>query len=257
MEKMLLAAALIAALVPFAVAQNNSRLPQASLDREVVVRPGSAADLASQVPGTSGPPSYCKPCLFYAGDFDPNASDADGLANEVDIIVSTGAAVYTPFIVPHGKTWKVTGLFVNAFLGSAVLNPRTSPYEVRTGIPAGGGSGGKLVCHGQLPVTVKETEGTDFGIVYGVFVTGIKGCTLKGGAKYWMSVVPYCTNDSTCQDFRAFEMNDDGAMNYRYGPLEPAHDSFFNSEFFGANWEPSTEQQSSARFSVGVEGTEK
>jgi len=52
-------------------------------------------------------------------------------------------------------------------------------------------------------------------------------------------------------------MNDDGAMNHRYGPLEPADDSFFNSEYFGANWEPTTEQQSSKRFSVGVEGTAK
>jgi hypothetical protein len=65
--------------------------------------------------------------LFYAGDFDSNASDANGLANEVDLVISTGAAVYTPFIVPKGKTWKVTGLFVNAFLGSANLDPPISP----------------------------------------------------------------------------------------------------------------------------------
>ena len=73
-----------------------------------------------------------------------------------------------------------------------------------------------------------------------------------------MSVVPYCTNtqDGKCENsYRGFVMNDDGAMAHRFGPLEPANNSFFNSKFFGANWEPSTEQQTSKRFSVGVEGT--
>jgi hypothetical protein len=73
-----------------------------------------------------------------------------------------------------------------------------------------------------------------------------------------MSVVPYCTNASKCNlygDYRGFEANDDGAMDHRFGPLEPANNSFFNSVFFGAVWQPSSEQQSSSRFSVGVEGT--
>jgi len=73
-------------------------------------------------------------------------------------------------------------------------------------------------------------------------------------------VVPYCTNpnDSSCTSgWRSFLANDDGAMNHRFGPPEPANDSFFNSVFFGSNWEPSSKFQSSARFSVGVEGTSK
>ena len=45
MKKMIYVAALLAALIPFAVAQDNSRLPQASLDREVDVR-------VPAVPGT-------------------------------------------------------------------------------------------------------------------------------------------------------------------------------------------------------------
>ncbi len=74
-----------------------------------------------------------------------------------------------------------------------------------------------------------------------------------------MSVVPYCTNknDSYCNDYRAFLANDDGAMAHRFGPLEPANDSFFNSKFYGANWDPSSKWQTSSRFSVGVEGTAK
>jgi hypothetical protein len=259
MKKLIFAAALITALIPFAAAQ-EVRLPQASLDRDVDVQvPGRAAVLGNPPHQVPGAPSYCKPCLFYAGDFDSTASDANGLANEKDIIVSTGAAVYSPFLVPRGGTWHVTGLFTDDFLSAKVLDPPTSPYEIRTDIPAGGGSGGKLVCHGKLHATAIPTGLSDFGYeIYAVRVEGIKKCRLKTGT-YWESVVPYCTNskDNACADYRGFEANDDGAMAHRHGPLEPANDSFFNSVFFGAVWEPSSEQQSSGRFSAGVIGTAK
>ena len=94
-------------------------------------------------------------------------------------------------------------------------------------------------------------------LIWAVSVRGIKGCTLKTG-KYWMSVIPYCTNpnDSVCENsYRSMLSNDDGAMNHRFGPFEPEHDSFFNSKFYGAYWDPSSKWQTSKRFSVGVEGT--
>jgi len=255
-KTLLFAAALMAALIPCGVAQ-DSRLPEASLDREFNLQAPDRPSACSLPHQTPTPPSYCKPCLFYAGDFDSNASDANGLANEVDIVVSTGAAVYTPFIVPKGKVWTITGLFTNNFLSTFSLDPKTSPYEIRKGIPKAGGNGGKLVCHGKLPATLADA-GTCFP-TYATIVKNIKGCRLPAG-KYWMSVVPYCTNpnDSACTNgWRSFLANDDGAMNHRFGPLEPANNSFFNSVFFGANWEPTSEQQTSSRFSVGVEGTEK
>jgi 3D (Asp-Asp-Asp) domain-containing protein len=261
MKKMPLAAAFMAALISIAVAQ-DSRLPEASLDREVRVPVSGGAAVSRDTPHQSlTPPSYCKPCLFYAGDFDSDASDANGLANEFDVVVSTGATTYTPFIVPKGKTWTVTGLFTNNFMSSMTLDPKVIPYEVRKGIPKSGGNGGKLVCHGRKSGTlVFPFQCDDFGFsCYAAIVKTIKGCRLPAG-KYWMSVVPYCTNtrDGACENsWRAFVANDDGAMVHRYGPLEPANDSFFNSVYFGANWEPSSEQQSSSRFSVGVEGTAK
>ena len=95
-------------------------------------------------------------------------------------------------------------------------------------------------------------------MIYATKVEHIKGCRLPAG-KYWMSVIPYCNNpnDSVCikNSYRGWEANDDGAMARRFGPLEPANNSFFNSVFFGAVWAPSSQYQSSARFSVGVEGT--
>jgi hypothetical protein len=160
--KTLFASALMAALIPIAVAQ-DSRLPQANLDREVNLQaPGRAT-----VPGNpthQSPPGYCKPCLFYAGDFDSTASDANGLDNEFDILISTGAAAYAPFIVPKGKTWTVTGLFTNNFmLSGPTVDPKIIPYEIRKGIPKAGGNGGKLVCHGRAPATLVNT-GNDFPI---------------------------------------------------------------------------------------------
>ncbi len=262
MKKMLFAAALIAALIPLAAAQ-DSRLPQASLDREVDVRvPARAAVLGNpprQVEDPA-PPSYCKPCLFYAGDFDSNASDANGLANEFDLIVSSGAAVYAPFKVPTGKTWTVTGLFTDNFASAATLDPKTAPYEVRKGIPTAGGKGGKLVCHGKVKATNTDTHLNDFGFEVYATKVAVKGCSLPGGVKYWESVIPYCNNanDSTCQNsYRAFETNDDGAMKHKFGPVEPINNSFFNSVFFGAVWAPSSGFQSSSRFSDGVIGTAK
>jgi hypothetical protein len=258
-KKMVFAAALMAAHIPMALAQ-DSRLPEASLDREVNLQvPAGAAVLGEPTHKTLTPPSYCKPCLFYAGDFDSDASDANGLANEFDIIVSTGAATYAPFVVPKGKTWTVTGLFTNNFLVNFTLDPAISPYEIRKGIPAAGGKGGTLVCHGKKPATLTNAGVcNDCSIqVYATKVEHIKGCRLPAG-KYWLSVIPYCTNpnDNACANgYRGFLSNDDGPMNHRFGPLEPANDSFFNSAYFGANWEPSSKEQTSSRFSIGVEGT--
>jgi hypothetical protein len=258
----LLASALVAVLVSSAAAQNNDRLPQASLDREVDLQvPAHAAVLGNPHHRAQTPPKYCKPCLFYAGDFDPNASDANGLANEFDLIISTGAAVYVPFMIPKGKTWTITGLFTSNFMDVGTLDPATSPYEIREAILKAGGNGGKLVCHGRKPATLTDTHtnGNFDMLIYATKVEHIKGCRLPPG-RYWMSVVPYCTNpnDSTCTNtWRSYLANDDGAMANRFGLLEPANDSFFNSVYFGANWQPSSEQQSSMRFVVGVEGTAK
>lgn len=254
MKNTLLASSLVAVLISYAAAQDSDGISKASLDPE----PVPASSPASSSRNKPQPPPYCKPCLFYAGDFDQNASDANGLANEVDIIVNTGAAVYTPFIVPKGKTWNVTGLFTVNVIFSNILDPRLTPYEVRKDIPKLGGNGGQLVCHGKKPGTLVNL-GFDVcgepGDCFATIVNNIKACRLTAG-KYWMSVVPYCTG-SECANSRAFLLNDDGAMIHRYGPLEPANNSFFNSQYFGANWEPSSEQQSSKRFSVGVEGTAK
>ena len=53
--------------------------------------------------------------------------------------MSSGAAVYTPFIVPKGRTWTVTGLFTSNIFNNyaGTLDPKIIPYEVRKNIPMG------------------------------------------------------------------------------------------------------------------------
>jgi hypothetical protein len=188
-KKVLLLTTFVLAIASLVVAQ-DSRMPQASLDREtgIISHPH-----VGQTVRTPGAPKFCKPCLFYAGDFDSNASDANGLANEVDVIVSQ-AGTYAPFVVKKGATWTVTGLLGTNFMSSATLSPTTSPYEVRKGVKSG--SGGKLVCHGTKKNKVTDTGLNDFGYeIYAVAVP-VKNCTLKAG-KYWQDVVPYCTLAAT------------------------------------------------------------
>jgi len=262
MKKMLIAAALIAALIPLAAAADHRTNPQADLSREVDVQvPAHPAILGNPMPvAPPKAPSYCKPCLFYGGDMDSTNSNTNGLANEVDLIVTTGATVYAPFLILHGQNWTITGLFTNNFLSAGVLDPAMSPYEVRHKIPAAGGTGGTLVCSGTLPATATPTGRSDFGFnEYTVAVTGITGCVLHS-AKYWMAVVPQCTNtgDSNCQNsYRGFESNvEDTTPPNHVGPLEAASNSFFNSVFFGATFQPATEQNpQDTRFSDGVVGT--
>jgi len=255
-KKLIFAAALIAALIPFAAAEEH-HAPQANLDREVDVRVPAVPAVLGNPPHAvrnPAPPPYCKPCLFYAGDFDSNASDANGLANELDTIISSGAAVWVPIVPTKKKVWSVTDMFSDNFASLSTLDPATSPYGIRTGVKSG--SGGKLLakpCSGTAKATNTDTGLSDFG--YEVYATQVKfkDCKLKGGTKYWFNVIAECTG-SECSEYRAFTANDDGAMNHKFGPAEPANDSFFNSVFFSSNWEPSSEQQSSSRYSAGLSG---
>ncbi|HWY02474.1 MAG TPA: hypothetical protein VNX60_02305, partial [Candidatus Acidoferrum sp.] len=56
---------------------------------------------------TATPPPYCRPCLFYGGDFDPSNPAANSLQNGL-LYHGSPAAVYVPFFVPSGQIWTVT-----------------------------------------------------------------------------------------------------------------------------------------------------
>lgn len=189
-------------------------------------------------------PSYCKPCLFYGGDFDITSPAADTFANE-NIYpggIQTLSQIYSPFTVPDGETWNVTGLFINSIAYPTKLDPALTPWEIRTGIPYGGGSGGTLVASGQAHATMTPTGRSLNGTPeYTILLTWKKPVVLQPG-KYWENVTPQCTNlnnsQCTAQGFTGFLESDSETMYglNGWGPMEPWRDSFWNAPDFGLNW---------------------
>ena len=83
-------------------------------------------------------------CLFYGGDFDPNNPNANGLANETDLIVGGnpyGAATYQNFI--NSQNWNITGLFTNNL---SSISPSSGYWEIRSGMSEG--NDGTLIASG-------------------------------------------------------------------------------------------------------------
>jgi uncharacterized repeat protein (TIGR03803 family) len=214
-------------------------------------------------------PSYCNPCLFYGGDFDVSSPAADTFANE-NIIPGnfpTLSQIYSPFQVPAGETWQVTGLFINSIAYPTALDPVATPWEIRTGIPINGGNGGTLVASGSANGTMTATGRNLNGVPeYTILVTLTTPVILSPGI-YWENVTPQCTNSNnsqcTAQGFTGFLESDMETMYglNAYGPSEPWRDSFWNSQLFGLNWE-NTYQVHQQRgepggdaFSAGVIGT--
>jgi len=255
---------------------NDGALPQSNLllDRNVVI--GTATEGGSNDTGVvfsvgrlQAAPSYCKPCLFYGGDFDVNSPAADTFANEniypggSEII----SQIYSPFTVPAGQTWRVTGLFINTIAYPTALDPAATPWEIRTGIPIGGGNGGTLVANGTANANMTATGRSLNGVPeYTIEVTWSTPVMLQPGA-YWENVTPQCTdlNNSQCtaEGFTGFLESDMETMYglNAWGPPEPWQNSFWNAPDFGLFW-ANTYQVHQQRgepggdaFSAGVIGT--
>jgi len=229
----------------------------------------SQSGVAFKVSHPEARPAYCKPCLFYGGDFDTNSPAADTFANEN--ILPGGSAtlsqIYSPFVVPAGETWKVTGLFVNSIAYPTKLDPATTPWEIRTGIPPAGGNGGTLVASGQATATMKPTgRSLDGTPEYTILVRWNTPVVLQSGT-YWENVTPQCTNPNnsqcTAQGLTGFLESDMETMYgfNGYGPAEPWQDSFWNAPDFGLTWANTYQvhlqrgEPGGDAFSAGVMGT--
>jgi len=207
------------------------------------------------------PPSFCKPCLWYSGDFDPNNPKSSGFSDEKDLAVSQ-SAVYVPFRVPRGKKWKVTGVFGIVLSSVNTINPQQADWSFSQGLREG--HGGKVIASGTSPATVTMPGCNGNIAIYclGIVVKGID-VRLKAG-KYWMMVVPYCTNhsDSNCEAparyYLANEEDDPKPLNH-VGPKNILRDAFWNSKFFGAKFEALGPPVCADcdMFSAGLVGTSK
>jgi hypothetical protein len=189
--------------------------------------------------------------LFYGGDFlfDPlyPSSLPNGLANEVTVLVPGtpyGAATWVPFTVPAGETWDVTGLFTNNLASYGVLDQGTEPtsaayWSINKEVFAG--NGGTVLDSGTSQATSTPTGRGAFGLnEYTVQVTGLS-ITLPSG-KYWMMVVPICTNTANPYCSGVFFESDVEYINTTptnaFGTAEPVDASFFDSPYFGQSFDP-------------------
>lgn len=196
-------------------------------------------------------PCIVNQCLFYAGDFDPNGPNPNGLWNGVDNFfgLTIDGTVWVPVNIPKkfkgakGKTdWSVTGLFANnQDLPASIYGPpsaTTASWSIVQGVTAGGsptGSQVKVFCMGTSPITTTPTGRFFLGFYeeYTYLVTGIT-CPILERGTYWMTVVAQAPAPPA-----GFELNylsdveDNSPANIQGPGTEPVDDSFFTSTFFG------------------------
>lgn len=247
MKKSIFAVVLVACFVTVAMAADH-RAPASVGEYSGLSQVRS--DVAHQPAGTvrcAGVSQY----YYYSGNFDSTNSNANGLANENDTIVSTGSQIYQPFTAK--KKIKVTGLCVNSLdtAGAGIDNP--TPYEVRT--KAVVGNGGTLSCHGKATSTDAATGRNGFGINEYTHAVKVKKCSVAKGQHHF-NVEPQCFKNSVCGSARFFESTDDSNLDHK-GPATNKGAALWNSTFFGENWvNPNTVFGGSAMlsYSSGVSG---
>ena len=240
--------ALIASLASLAAAQD------ASIGESLISR-GQAPVMSSTFHAAHPPkaPSYCKPCLWYSGDLDPNNPYADGIANEDDQLVAD-SHIYSAWKV-KGATTVVSGAFVNSLdtAGAGIDNP--TPWEIRKGMSDG--NCGTSVKHGKGRSTDTPTGRQFSGINEYTHRVKFKAVTLKAGI-YWQNVTPQCFNNSVCPSARYFESTEDDDPNplNHVGTRNLLHKAIWNSTTFGINClDPEdTFGPEFAQFSAGVLG---
>ena len=184
---------------------------------------------------------------FYGGDFDPNHTGANGLANETDTTVTAGgftpnygAANFQNFVVGSGGV-TVTEMFTNDLMTLSPL-PTTAYWEIRSGLSSG--NGGLLVASGTATDNLTLTGRSGFGLTeYDNLVMGLN--VHLGAGTYWFAVVPNAPNSSG----RSYESNTFGLNSVG---TSISDQQFFNSNFFGANYLNSDTQGTFPNFSAGV-----
>jgi hypothetical protein len=236
-------------------------LPKAAISDYFLVRPSPpvmSEDFPKPQDSPARVPDYCKPCLFYGGDFDPSNVNANGLWNGVSVV---SGEVLVPFTVGRGETWLVTGLFTNNLSNVSVIDPQKANWSISKGVTTG--SGGYTIASGTARATYTPTGRSGFGYTeYTVLVHTPTVIVLRPGT-YWLTVVPLCTNsaDSLCGGALYYESNtEDSPPLDHYGLLEPNDLSYFNSADFGDTYAPTWGPSGACggvgcdRFSAGVLG---
>lgn len=186
-------------------------------------------------------PCILNPCLMYAGDFNFNGQNPNGLWNGNNTFFGIVGTVYVPINVPKkfkgakGKTdWQIGGLFVNELVEDVGLGSDigTVTWSIVQGTVAEGGNPNgnqvKTICSGTAQPTVTPTGRSGFGLPeVTVLITGIS-CPILENGSYWMTMVPTSQAVLFLSD-----VEDNSPANIQGPGTEPVDLSFFVSAAFG------------------------
>jgi hypothetical protein len=184
--------------------------------------------------------------LWYNGDL----NHVNGLANERDSSLGFGqyAHVFDDFIVPEGQVWNITGVYSNNYDSMTGVN--SVEWSIRQGITAG--NGGTLIAGGTVTgnnFQVIFHNAGDFGFTeYSVNALNLSGISLTSGT-YFLNVTPIGSGNG-----RSFTSDTSGAGCVG-NPCGNNGNAFFDSNFFGANYQSTADQGQPGDFSMGVQGS--
>ena len=225
MKKLILVAAFTAALFSLAAAQETKSMPPVTAIQ--VVRGGVVQPSSSIKPSF---PPFCtkKNCLYYAGDFDSSASDANGLFNANDTGDSLEGQVWVGVKPTENAT--VTGSTFNQFFVEAGVGTNPTPFAVQVGITEG--HAGKTVCSTSGKATETVYGESDFGLTqYSYTVKKFKkACNFKKGKLYFVNLLP------TFTDNYGYLVNVSGKIKNHKGWPNQRDQCFFNGAAFGADY---------------------
>lgn len=190
--------------------------------------------------GTPSAPKYCKPCLFYGGDWNSTASNWTAFGNTDDTVTSDDFQNYSPFKVKAAST--ATGLFTNNLSTvGCTIDPKKALWSIHTGVATG--TGGKTLKHGESAATFVATGRTYSSYTECTAKVKIKATALKAGKTYWEQVTPECTNssDGSCSSSYYYETDTFDSTGAKQGPhhvgvKEPNDMSFAYSVIYGYTW---------------------
>jgi hypothetical protein len=214
-------------------------------------------------------PSYCAPCLFYSGDWDPNNANPNAVfnANEADagivgqVFVPIAVGVETETVKGKTKvlrTATVTEIVFNEG-ASGVSDFSGSTYTILTDVA--NNYGGTLVKSGTCAASTAVPTGRMVGsdTEYSFTCTLEAGVALRPGTEYWVNVLPTFTNGdiaylSDSEDQPPLNAFNSGTGGY-WANVDDA--SYFTSSYYGNYFVPTTElgYEGLDEFSIAVVGT--
>jgi hypothetical protein len=214
--------------------------------------------MAGSALAQSGPPALCKPCLFYAGDYDQTDPNSTAFPDE-NTSVYDNVKTYGAVTIPQEHSALLYGLlFQIQFDGTVKLDPDEATWEIRVGVSEG--NGGTLIASGQSVAHLQQTGRGGNGPEYSLAVKVSPPVTLNGGT-YWFNVTPQCVkgNDRVCGSNQYGVSNTILEANNFRGAIQPTGKMYINSQSasYPYTWENLcnlTNPETCARLSFGLIG---